>query len=132
VQCQTDINLKKIFAIFLILLLILSCQVQPQREIAMGTVCVVNLFEYGNKNLYSRIFARLHEIDRTMGTFAGEFQDITDNFFVDPDNKDAAAIQSITNSLVSGVVEINRNAGIQPVKVRADLLEVLEKALYYA
>jgi thiamine biosynthesis lipoprotein len=40
--------------------------------------------------------------------------------------------RSALEALTSGVVAINEQAGIEPVKVRADLLNVLEKALHYA
>lgn len=37
--------------------------VAPQTEFAFGTVCTVNLFEDGNKKLYSEIFALLNSIE---------------------------------------------------------------------
>jgi len=40
--------------------------------------------------------------------------------------------RSAALALISGVVMINEQAGIEPVNVRADLLDVLEKALHYA
>jgi thiamine biosynthesis lipoprotein len=40
--------------------------------------------------------------------------------------------QSAAEALLSGVAAINEQAGIEPVKVRADLRELLETALYYA
>jgi len=75
----------------------------------MGTLCVINLFEDGNARLYSDIISRIREIDRTMTTFP-----------------------PIAGGEVSGVVEIGRQAGIRPVYVGADLIEVLERALYFA
>jgi len=80
-----------------------------QMEAALGTVCAVNLFERGTASLYSRIFSRIHEIDRIMG-FHGETAD----------------------ALASGIAAINLRAGIEPVKVRADVMHVLETALFYA
>jgi thiamine biosynthesis lipoprotein len=106
---------------------------QPQRELALGTVCVVNLYEKGDSGLYSRIFFRIREIDRTMSAFESEFQDmLIGNAIVYPESPEAATIQSATEALVSGVAAVNRQAGIEPVKVRADLLDLLEKALHYA
>ena len=68
-----------------------------------------------------------------MTAYPGEFQElINGGGIVDPDSKAAAALRSATETLTSGVVAINRQAGIEPVKVRDDLLEVLEKALHYA
>jgi thiamine biosynthesis lipoprotein len=106
----------------------------PQMEFVLGTVCRVNLYEGGRGQLYSRIFARIREIDRTMTVFPGEFQELitTGEGLVDPGSKAAAAFRSAAETLTSGVVAINERAGIEPVKVRADLLEVLEKALHYA
>ena len=105
----------------------------PQIEFALGTVCRINLYEGGTKQLYSRVFARVREIDRTMTVFPGEFQELMyHGGMVDPDSKAAQAIRSAAEALTSGVVAINENAGIGPVRVRADLLDVLERALYYA
>jgi thiamine biosynthesis lipoprotein len=105
----------------------------PQIEFVLGTVCRINLYEGGTRQLYSRIFARIREIDRTMTVFPGEFQDIiSGGEIVDPDGKAAAVYQAAAETLTSGVVAINEQAGIAPVKVRADVLDVLEKALHYA
>jgi thiamine biosynthesis lipoprotein len=84
---------------------------QSQMEFALGTVCEVSLYEGGNKQIYSGIFRRLREIDRTMTAF--------------PPIDD-------TGPLFSGVAAINDRAGIEPVEIGADLIEVLETALYYA
>jgi thiamine biosynthesis lipoprotein len=68
-----------------------------------------------------------------MTMFPGEFEDLISNAgIVDPHSETAAKLQSTTEALVSGVVAINRRAGLEPVKVRADLIELLETALYYA
>ena len=105
-----------------LLLLFVSCHEQPQQvqmEWALGTVCIVNLNEGGSSELYARIFARIREIDRTMTVHVSEFQDLLGD-------------TGLADTLVSGVVAINRQAGIAPVRVRADLIEVLERAVYYA
>ena len=136
VPCPTAIrrNFKTILLI-IILIALAGCDkaASPQVEFVLGTVCRVNLYEGGTRQLYSRIFARIREIDRSMTVYPGEFQDmISGEEIVDPDGKIAAAYQAATEALTSGVVAINGQAGIAPVKVRADLLDVLEKALHYA
>jgi thiamine biosynthesis lipoprotein len=125
----------KFFFVIILLFALAACQHRqsPQIEFVLGTVCRINLYEGGNKNLYSRIFARIREIDRTMTVYPGEFEElINSGGIVDPNSKSAAMFRAATETLTSGVVAINRQAGIEPVKVRADLLEVLETALYYA
>ena len=100
----------------------------PQREFALGTRCVINLYESGSNQLYSRIFSRIREIDTIMSAFPGEFEDlINDNVIINYDSGGGAV-----STLVSGVLAINRQAGIAPVRVRADLIGVLETALRYA
>jgi thiamine biosynthesis lipoprotein len=125
-----------ILALFLIVCITLvGCedQSESQLEFALGTICRVNLFEGGNKQTYSRIFARIREIDRTMTMFPGEFEDLISGAgILDRHSEAAAKFQSATETLVSGVVAINRNAGLEPVHIRADLIELLETALYYA
>ena len=130
-QCPTAIKLT--FIILLIALTGCDKAASPQIEFVLGTVCRVNLYEGGTRQLYSRIFARIREIDRTMTVYPGEFEElISGGEIVDPDSNAAAAYRSAAQTLTSGVVAINKQAGIEPVKVRADLLDVLEKALHYA
>ena len=126
--------------VFLLLLFLMACSKPPrsQREFALGTICVINLYESGNSQLYSRIFSRIREIDRIMSSFPGEFEDFlndsasfSDAAIINPNSGDSAMGDAVS-TLVSGVLAINRQAGIAPVKVRADLLEVLETALRYA
>jgi thiamine biosynthesis lipoprotein len=93
----------------------------PQIVFALNTVCAVNLFEDGSAQLYSQIFSRIQEIDRTMSAFPKEFQEFS-----------ISRAEAIEMGLISGIVAINEGAGIAPVKVRGDLIEVLETALYYA
>ena len=95
-----------------LLLTLASCgsRLPPQAEFAMTTVCVVNLFEDGSRKLYSEIFSRIREIDRTMTAFPP-----------------ADGI-----GFASEVVEIGRNAGFRPVKIGDDLIEVLERSLHFA
>ena len=135
-QCQMAINRCKFFpALLLSLLLLTACGKPPssQMEFTLGTVCTVHLYEGGNQRLYSRIFSRIREIDRTMTAYPGEFQDmINGGVFVDPDSAAAAKLRSAAEALTSGVIAINRQAGLEPVTVRADLIELLEQALHYA
>ena len=138
-RCQTVTKIRVFrFLLIVFAFLLAACAKPPQMQVefALGTICEINLFEGGNDQLYSRIFARINEIDRTMSAFSGEYQDIgggiASNALVDPGSREAAAIQSVTEALVSGVVAINENAGVEPVKVRADLIHVLERALHYA
>jgi len=122
-QCPTAIRLKALLIVLLMLLAGCDKAVDPQMEFALGTVCRINLHEGGTRQLYSRIFARIREVDRTMTAYPGEFQYLTDS---------GEMFRNAVDTLASGVVMINEKAGIEPVKVRADLLEVLEKALHYA
>jgi thiamine biosynthesis lipoprotein len=115
--------------VFIFLLLFTDCSrsVGAQAEFALDTVCVINLYESGSNRLYSRIFSRIREIGTTMSAFPGEFEDLLSGYDGVMQGSDNAV-----STLVSGVLAINRQAGITPVKVRADLLEVLETALRYA
>jgi len=134
--------IKKLFFLLLPLLLT-DCSRPPrsQREFVLGTICVINLYESGSNRLYSRIFSRIREIDRIMSAFPGEFEDLlndsaplSDATIIDPNAGGAAGggVGNPVSTLVSGVLAINRQAGIAPVKVRADLLEVLVAARRYA
>jgi thiamine biosynthesis lipoprotein len=76
----------------------------PRMEFALGTVCAVNLYEDGTNELYARIFSRIREIDRSM----------------------SAVLED------SAIMAVNRNAGRAPAAVPPDLIEVLERARYYA
>jgi thiamine biosynthesis lipoprotein len=73
-------------------------------DFALGTVCSITLYEKGNKRVYQDIFRRLREIESRMSV----------------------------NLADSDVSRINAAAGIEPVKVHADVFEVIERAMYYA
>jgi thiamine biosynthesis lipoprotein len=123
-----------LFLVICILLIGCSRPADPQIEFVLGTVCTINLYEGGKQQTYSRIFARIREIDRTMTAFpSGEFEELlSGGGMVEPDSKAAEMFQTAAQALLSGVVAINEQAGIEPVKVRTDLIELLEQALYYA
>lgn len=95
----------------LFLLLFFSCAKNPSKEIlkaqtelALGTVCNINLFEYGTEELYDLIFKRLHDIELSMSI----------------------------NIESSEINRINNAAGKNPVQVSPDIIFVLSQALYYA
>jgi thiamine biosynthesis lipoprotein len=112
-------------------LLFCSCAKAPpaQMEFALGTLCGINLFEDGNAALYARIFSRIREIDRTMSVRAADFQELLTTPLPGVQSR---PLSGSAASLVSGVALINENAGLKAVQVRGDILEVLERALYYA
>lgn len=76
----------------------------PESEYVLGTVCLVNLFDQGKPELYTRVFNRLRELEDILSANRGG---------TDLDN-------------------VNANAGKAPVQVRPELIEVLEKALEYS
>ncbi|MHB9292790.1 putative FAD:protein FMN transferase [Hollandina sp. SP2] len=86
--------------------LLLACTEPPQAqtELVLGTICSINLYEQGSPEIYQTLFSRLREIELTM---------------------------SVTQADTM-VDKINKNAGIRPVPVPLDLMEVLEQALKYA
>jgi thiamine biosynthesis lipoprotein len=75
-----------------------------QTEFVLGTICSVNLFEQGTQKVYQAIFTRLREIE--------------DHFSA--------------NKAETDIDKINQHAGIAPVQVHDDVIEVVQKALYYA
>jgi thiamine biosynthesis lipoprotein len=83
-----------------------SCAEAPQAksEFVLGTLCSVNLFEGGSAGAYREIFARFREIEARMSA-----------------NKDGTQIDSI-----------NRSAGIAPVPVDQDVLQVILAALDFS
>jgi len=76
----------------------------PVNEYVMGTICTINLFEKGKPELYTKVFDRWRELENILSA-----------------NKDGTDLDTI-----------NRNAGLQPVKVRPELITVLDKALVIA
>ena len=76
----------------------------PESQYALGTFCTINLFGKGNNKLYSQVFGRIHYLE--------------DIFSANQEGTDLDMI--------------NKSAGLYPVKVRLELIVVLEKALEYA
>jgi len=79
----------------------------------MGMILEVNLFESGSGRLYARIFERLREIELRMSAHWLE-------------TEQGGAL------LFSEVAEIGRQAGVAPVRVGPDLIELLSRALFFA
>jgi thiamine biosynthesis lipoprotein len=69
----------------------------------LGTVCTVNLYERGSSRVYREIFSRLREIENRMSA----------------------------NLADSELELINKNAGIEPFPAHEDLIELIERALYF-
>ncbi len=86
--------------------ILLSCQssIPPQTRFIMGTVCTINLYEQGTENLYTTAFERLGELESILSA----------------------------NRTDTNVADINRYAGIKPVKAHSDTLAVLNRALFFA
>ncbi len=99
-------NTKPLVFLFLFICFFSSCRKAPesQTEFVLGTICSVNLFEQGTSEVYQAIFARLREIEDHMSA----------------------------NRADTDVDRINRNAGVAPVQVHDDVIQVLQKARYYA
>ena len=72
----------------------------PRTQMAMNTVCTVNAFTAGTKELYDEVFARLEQIERTFST-------------------------TIPTSQVSA---INQAAGQSAVRVGGDVVDVISAA----
>ncbi|MDR0497409.1 MAG: FAD:protein FMN transferase, partial [Treponema sp.] len=81
-----------------------NSQKGPESQFVMGTVCSINLYEKGKPELYSRVFARLRELEGILSA----------------------------NQKDTDLDRVNQNAAIGAVKVRGELLKVLERALEYA
>jgi thiamine biosynthesis lipoprotein len=77
---------------------------EEAREFALGTFCSVSLYDKASPEIFARVFARIREIEAVMSA-----------------NREGTDLD-----------RINRNAGIAPVNAPEELLEVLERARYYA
>ena len=76
----------------------------PQTEYTFGTVCSINLYQSGSADLYSKLFARLRELN-----------DIFNNY-----------------SDSSEITRVNQQAAAEPVAVSQDFYIVLKTALDFA
>jgi len=76
----------------------------PESQFVLGTVCTINLFNKGNRELYSRAFTRLRELEDILSA-----------------NREGTDLD-----------QVNKNSGLKPVKVKRELIEVLETALEFA
>jgi thiamine biosynthesis lipoprotein len=94
--------------LFLTVYLVSACRKVPapeaQTEFVLGTICSINLYEQGTQDVYQAIFNRLREIEDHMSA----------------------------NKAGTDVDRINQNAGIAPVQVHNDVIDVVQKALHYA
>lgn len=75
-----------------------------RQEVSFGTVCSITLYEKGGQKVLDKCFARLQELD--------------DIFNINEENSD--------------ISKINKNAGIQPVKVSEEAIYVLKAAKEFA
>jgi thiamine biosynthesis lipoprotein len=91
--------------IFLNILITACEQTEPYRiEEALGTVCVVTLYDQGKDSTYREIFLKVREIENLMSV----------------------------NIPSSDISRINENSGVAPVRVSEETYKVIERALYYA
>jgi thiamine biosynthesis lipoprotein len=95
------------FSLFFPALLLTACFDSfpgAESQFVFGTICTINLFDQGKPARYSRVFSRLRELEDILSA-----------------NREGTDLD-----------RVNKNAGFEPVKVRPELIEVLEKALEYA
>jgi thiamine biosynthesis lipoprotein len=78
--------------------------VPSQSEFVLGTVCTVRLYKKADAEVYREIFSRFREIEAMMSV----------------------------NSADSDISAVNNGAGIAPVMVHPEVLDVIESALRYA
>jgi thiamine biosynthesis lipoprotein len=90
----------------LALFLVSGCSDAPAPEsgFVLGTVCTVDLYGRGSKALSRAVFARLEELEDILSA-----------------NREGTDLD-----------RVNRGSGLESVAVRYELIELLEKALYYA
>jgi thiamine biosynthesis lipoprotein len=76
----------------------------PRNVFALGTVCALNLYEGGTDELYVQLATRLNEIECVFSV----------------------------NLPDSEISRINQSAGISPVEVSKEVIDLLDKACYFA
>ncbi|MGL4982154.1 MAG: FAD:protein FMN transferase, partial [Treponemataceae bacterium] len=96
------------FLVMVIVLFCFSCKpqitIEPYKQFALGTICSVNIFEHGSKQIYAQITELLSTIENEMSF-------------------------NIPSSYIS---QININAGKKSVKVSENTYFVIKTALEYA
>jgi thiamine biosynthesis lipoprotein len=94
----------------LVVVLVVACApVEENRSVfALGTVCSVSLFEGGKSEIYAKIFGRLSEIEAVMSA------------------------NELPGGRTSELGRLNQNAGREAVPVSAELMTLLQRALYFA
>ena len=100
---------KKWFLLLGIIFLFVSCNKSvhpalPQKEIVLGTICTVNLFEHGTQELYAEIFDTLQKVENLMSA----------------------------NTTTSEIACANKNAGLGEVVISKPTYDVLKIALEYS
>jgi len=104
------LNFRFTSLLLVILIAVVSTQVSCRQnettriEFALGTVCVVSLFDNGQDKIYNDIFSRLREIENLMSV----------------------------NIPSSDVSRVNASSGIEPVIVHENVFTVIERAKYFA
>jgi thiamine biosynthesis lipoprotein len=98
--------LAKFSALFGLCFFFTAClqAVPSQSEFVLGTVCTVRLYKETRTEIYQAIFSRFREIEALMSV----------------------------NSADSDISAVNNGAGIAPVRVHPEVLDVVESALRYA
>jgi thiamine biosynthesis lipoprotein len=104
--------MRRLAPLVLVLFAFSCSRARPRAESALGTLCSVNLYEWGAKADYDAVFARFREIQKLMAftRASGGTGDM-----------EAAELDLV-----------NLNAGISPVAVHGELLDALEEARRYA
>ena len=98
---KISLKLSSFFSLLILSLFFSACAPsKPHYEQLLGTICVVNLFNDGNEELYNEIFARLEQID-------SEFT---------------------TEKKYSDISRVNERAYVEPVTVGEDIYTVTETA----
>lgn len=99
--------MKKFPALSLLALFLFSAcsgAAAPVSEVVFGTFCTVDLYGQGSRAQYRAVFARLHELEDILSA-----------------NREGTDLD-----------RVNRASGLERAAVNQELIEVLEKALYYA
>lgn len=79
---------------------------ESQTELVLGTTVTITLYDDAPQGIFERAFGRVQEIEEKMSV-SDEDYDSTE------------------------LMEVNRNAGIRPVRVSEDTFHVIERGLYY-